>query len=129
MIKEIYLRDFPWDELPWAVDENGSRYIPGMVTPEASVLLLQENNEIVAYLVYDVWSKAGYVEIHYVQVHISCQKKGYGTQLVMWVCDKYGSQYDLQAYSTSGIAERLLKKCGLERTCMGNFKRVRRNDT
>lgn len=66
--------------MPWAVDENGSLYIPRHVTPEASVLILWKKDKRVPYLVYDLWGKVGQVEIHY--VHTPYQRKGYATKLM-----------------------------------------------
>jgi GNAT superfamily N-acetyltransferase len=116
MIEEIKLRDFPWDKIPWALNENGSRYIPGYVTPDASVLLLSENDRVVAYLSYDVSSEVSKVEIHYVHTHLPYQKKGHATKLMNRIFEKYGSQYEMHAYQTSGVTENTLKRWGFQNT-------------
>ncbi|KPL05019.1 MAG: hypothetical protein AMJ73_02955 [candidate division Zixibacteria bacterium SM1_73] len=123
-VEEIKLRDFPWDKVAWAVDENGSPYIPRHVTPEASVLILWKDDKRVAYLVYDVSYKVGQVEIHY--VHTPYQRKGYATKLMNEISRRHNSQYEIHAYSTSDIAEHLLTKCGFERADPGQTKWVRR---
>ncbi len=120
MIQEIILRDFPWDEIPWARSNPGINALritmPPPLDQEAQVLILRKNNRPVAYLVYSVWSNAGYIEIHYLQSDISYQKKGYATELMNWVCSKYSSNYEMRLYRTSGVADTLLKKWGFENT-------------
>lgn len=126
MIEEMKLKDFPWDEMPWALHENGSPYIPGSVTEEASVLLLLENGTKIAYLVYDVWSYSGYVEIHYAQTYLPFQNKGCATKLVNEVYRKYGAQYDVHLYQTSGVSVNSLKRWNFEKPDPGQTLWVRR---
>jgi len=116
MIEEIKLRDFPWDKIPWALDESGNRYIPGNVAADSSVLLLSINGTIVAYLSYDLWNKVGKVDLHYVHTYLPYQKKGHATDLMKWVFEKYGSQYEMHAFQTSGVTENTLKRWGFRNT-------------
>lgn len=118
MIQEIFLRDLPWKEIPWArkspgVDELKITMYPPL-DQETPVLILRKNNRAVAYLVYSMWSNVGYVEIHYVETDRSYRKKGYATELINWICSKYGSSYEMRAFRTSGISDTLLRKWGFE---------------
>lgn len=115
MIEEIRLEEFPWDEIPWARDENESRYIPGYVTQEATVLFLWQNDKRVAYLVYDVRINSGYVDIHYAQTWLPFQRKGCASKLMSEVIERHGGEYDFHVYETSSVSHGSLNRWGFEK--------------
>lgn len=113
-IDEIVFKDFPWDKIPWAIDERG-RFRTNAVNDENSVLILWVNDKSVAYLCYQKWNNYKVVDIHYVQTHLNLQQKGYATILVKEICKRYHKEFDIKADSTSKASEKLLQKCGFER--------------
>lgn len=119
-IEEIKLRDFPWDEMPWARRSPGINELKIFTAPpldhETPVLVLLKNGRRVAYLVYNVWNDVDYVEIHYVETDFPYQKKGYATELINWIFEKFSSKYEIHATKTGGISESTLRGRGFENT-------------
>ncbi len=121
--------DFPWDRMPWALDENGYPYLPQSVIPRAQGLLLLENDTPVSYLAYNVWTNSGYVEIHYAHTSLSCQKAGYATELMSSLSEEHGGEYDFHVYETSGVSHRSLKRWGFEKVDPGHTLWVRKKSS
>ena len=109
------LRDFPWDKMPWALDEKGYPYLPQSVIPGGTGLLLLENDTPVSYLAYNVWTNSGYVEIHYAHTSPACQKAGYASKLMTYLSEEHGREYDFHLYETSGVSHGSLKRWGFEK--------------
>ncbi|MCJ7507143.1 MAG: GNAT family N-acetyltransferase [candidate division Zixibacteria bacterium] len=111
MTEEITFKNFPFDNIPWALDNNG-RFRTNAVKDTTTVLILYENNIPASYLCYD--KRIDVVEIHYVQTELSSQEKGLATILMKEICKRYHKDFAIHALSTSTNASGLLKKCGFE---------------
>lgn len=121
------LKDFPWDKMDWALDENGYPYAPQSVVAEAIGVLLLENDTPLSYLAYNVWGNSGYVEIHYAHTSPAFQNTGCASKLMNQVSEMYGGEYDFHLYETSGVSHRALKKWGFEKVDPGQTLWIRKN--
>ena len=117
-IEEIIFRDFPWDKIPWAIDERG-RFRTNAVNDQTCVLILWVNDKPGAYLCYQKWNNYKVVDIHYVQTDLNLQQKGHATILVKEICKRYHKDFDIKADSTSKASEKLLQKCGFSQVTPG----------
>lgn len=125
-IVKMELKDFPWDKMSWALDENGYPYLPQSVIPGGTGLLLLENDTPVSYLAYNIWNNSGYVEIHYAHTSPTFQNKGCASKLMNHVSDMYGGEYDFHLYETSGVSYSSLKKWGFEKVDPGQTLWIRK---
>lgn len=125
-IVKIKLKDFPWDRMPWALDENGYPFLPQSVVPEAKGLLLLENDTPVSYVAYSVWTNSGYVEIHYAHTSPACQNEGCASKLMSELSETYGEEYDFRLYETSGVSHRSLKRWGFDKVDPGQTLWIRK---
>lgn len=114
IVKKAVVKECPWEKSPWAFDKN-QRFYTNDIRDTDSVLLLCDNDIVLAYLAYRVWTEEHVVEIPYVHTRLGSQNKGYAKLLMNKVCEEYSSQYEVNAYATSCIAENLLGKCGFKR--------------
>jgi len=109
-IKEIIFRDFPWEKMPWALDEEG-KFWTNTVDEKDPVLILYENEKPLSYLCYHKWIN---VDINYVQTDPELQQKGYATILVKEIYSRYHKEFVIKANHTSEASARLLQKSGFK---------------
>ena len=121
MIEEIKLKDFPWDDMPWARNAPGqNRLKTSEGRPKFPVLILWKDNRRVAYLCYYIFNA---VNIVYVETHPDFVKRGYASELMDEVCRRYRQEFDIKATQTCSDVNapvKLLKRCGFERVSQGS---------
>jgi GNAT superfamily N-acetyltransferase len=124
-IEEIKLRDFPWDDMPWARNAAGSNSLKTSEgEPEFPVLILWKDNMRVAYLCYYI---SDAVKIVYVETHPDFVRRGYASELMHEARRRFHQEFDIKAESTCTDADasvRLLERCGFRRATPGSVSWV-----
>jgi GNAT superfamily N-acetyltransferase len=121
MIKEIKFIDFPWDEMPWArIRPTENRLKTNETQGDFPVLILWKENQRVAYLCYYEFDA---IKIVYVETAPDQVKKGYATELMNEIINRYHRDYDIKADSTCSERDasvKLLQKCGFRQIVEGS---------
>jgi len=112
VIKQRKFTEVPWEsELQWAERENFT-----VDNPESCLtLLLEVDGKVVSYLVYEeVKHVAERLNFNYIQTKAEYQGKGYATQLVKKLKEKYKQKAEIWALHTGVVSKHLLTKCGFQ---------------
>jgi ribosomal protein S18 acetylase RimI-like enzyme len=121
MIEEIKFIDFPWDEMPWArVRPTENKLKTNEARDDFPVLILWEENQRVAYLCYYEFDA---IKIVYVETAPDQVKRGYATELMNEIINRYHRDLDIKADSTCSEKDasvKLLQKCGFRRVAEGS---------
>jgi ribosomal protein S18 acetylase RimI-like enzyme len=121
MIEEIRFIDFPWDEMPWARNKPTENRLKTSETREDfPVLILWKENQRVAYLCYYEFDT---INIVYVETAPDQVKRGYATELMNEIINRYNGDFDIKAYSTCSEKDasvKLLQKCGFRQMAEGS---------
>jgi GNAT superfamily N-acetyltransferase len=122
MIEEIKFKDFPWDKMPWARNSPTENLLrTNEAQDDFPVLILWKENQRVAYLCYYEFDA---IKIVYVETAPDQVKRGYATELMSEIINRYHEDFDIKADATcteKDASVKLLQKCGFRRVTEGSL--------